>query len=47
LAIDIADNLKNAKNQGIPVVINKEAWYYEEVQKAFKAGYIKGNGDKR
>ena len=24
LAIDIADNLKNAKNQGIPVVINKE-----------------------
>lgn len=25
--------------------VNKEAWYYEEVQKAFKAGYIKGNGD--
>ena len=24
MAIDIADNLKNAKNQGIPVVINKE-----------------------
>lgn len=21
--------------------VNKEAWYYEEVQKAFKAGYIK------
>lgn len=25
--------------------IDKDAWYYEEVQKAVKAGYIKGNGD--
>ena len=25
--------------------VDKGAWYYEEVQKAAKAGYIKGNGD--
>ncbi len=25
--------------------VDKSAWYYEEVQKAVKAGYIKGNGD--
>ena len=25
--------------------VDKDAWYYEEVQKAVKVGYIKGNGD--
>lgn len=25
--------------------VDKDAWYYEEVKKAVKAGYIKGNGD--
>ena len=25
--------------------VNKDAWYYEEVKKAVKAGYIQGNGD--